>query len=102
MSWRQFCRNNVTVLSGHFIIFIEATHLDTEAGLTIFQFVSGPWGYITLSLCRCRKAKKLLHAQLCNLQGACDKSGRFSESNDGFVCRLFLLKFSPVVEYCII
>ena len=61
---RQFCCDNVTMLSGHkavcnchFTIFIVATP-SKHWGLTIFRFFSGPWGYINLSPCRCRENKK--------------------------------------------
>ena len=55
---RQFCRDNVTMLSGHkvvcnwhFTIFIVATP-SGHGGLTIFRF-SGPW-LVLEALLRCR------------------------------------------------
>ena len=77
---RQFCRDNVTMLSGHtffcnfhFTIFIVATP-SGHWGLTIFSIffwsLTGPYGYFNnfmLSRCRCHEAKKLSRAQLCFL-----------------------------------
>ena len=77
---RQFCRYNVSMLSGpkvvcncHFTIFIVAIP-SRHRGLTIFRFFAGPWLFpeailrcrvVALSRCRCREAKKLSRAQLC-------------------------------------
>ena len=71
---RWFCRDNVTMLSGHkvvcnchFTIFIVVTP-SRHWGLTIFGFffwsLTGPWGYIMLPRCRFHEAKKLSRAQL--------------------------------------
>ena len=66
---RQFCRDNVTMLSGnkvvcnfYFTIFIVATP-SRHWGLTIFRFFSSPW-LVPEAILRCREAKKLSRAQL--------------------------------------
>ena len=67
---QQFCRNNVTMLSGHtvvcncnFTIFIVATP-SRHWGLTIYRFFSVPW-LVPEAILRCREAKKVSRAQLC-------------------------------------
>ena len=56
---RKFCRDNVTMLSGHkvvcichFTIFVVASP-SRHRGLTIFQNFSGPWLFLE-ALLRCR------------------------------------------------
>ena len=69
---RHFCCDNITMLSDHKVVcnchitilyFLWLPHLDI-----IFRFffwsLTGPWGCINLSCCRCREAKKLSRAQL--------------------------------------
>ena len=55
------------VCNCHFSLFIVATP-SAHWGLTVYRFffwsLTGPWGYIMLSRCRCREAKKLSRAQL--------------------------------------
>ena len=67
---RQFCLDNATLFSGHkAVIFCNITvfawllHLCRHLDRNIFRILSCPRGSITLSRCRCRKAKKLSHAQ---------------------------------------
>ena len=71
---RQHCRDNVTMFSGLkavefciFTIFAVATPSSHRALIFFLYFFSCPWGSmysITLSRCRCRKAKQLSRAQL--------------------------------------
>ena len=64
---------HIVVCNCHFTIFFVATP-SRHWGLTIFDFfwsLRGPWGYITLSRCRCCEARKLAGNQLCQQpQGA--------------------------------
>ena len=70
LGMQQHCRDNVTmfqakkIIGGLLSLFSVATPF-RHRGLNNF---SGPWCSILLSRCRCREAKKLSRAQLCNQQ----------------------------------
>ena len=68
---QQYCRDNETMFSGHKVgcyCHITLSGVATpwrHRDLNMFWIFSGPWGSITLSPFRCRKAIKLPCAQLC-------------------------------------
>ena len=77
------------------ICFVAAPFLDTKA-FTFFVFFSCLWSSITLSRCRCRKAKKVSHAQLCRS----DVKNGSTEVMEEHIIDNFKLKNILVIEDC--
>ena len=66
---RQYCRDNETtklfVISILLLLLFGVATPSWHRDLNICRILSGPWGSITLILCRCRETIQLSRAQLC-------------------------------------